>query len=542
VIEVRPNGLFLGSVCLEASEGPPLSIERQKIAGADLVVLFGTGRGRMARHLLDLGARRLVVYEPDPAWARQAATYCNIPRTTFFADLPPLLGHLVEVTRPGEVIALIASPEYHDCYQEQYAAVTRTINEAETLKKIRGNTIRRRYNHSIEAALGNLRRLDRVPMYTNFRAPLTSRPAIIVSAGPSLDKNAHLLSRARDFGAYVLTVNTAAPAVQAAGCPIDILACIEAMDVSLLWAILDPAQVGMVALDISSNAANFDALPDVPSVAFMPSNEPFINLADAIGSTPLAYGSSVATAAFALAYVWGADPIILVGQDLAYTGGRIYATGTGREEMKVALSNGVATFEHSEEFIQAFRDKGIPAPPSAQPAIDVPGWGGAKGVFTTFDLLLFTRWFEMTSHHIRTAPVPAARRRLINATEGGASIRGFEEMTLEATLADLATLGKPRPHGLGIDPVDIRDAHKRRLTPANVRNMRASIESTAQMIADAAWARDEAKLRKLMPRSAFVDCHAAPALLALKDANGPDRREATFKALRKSALTVARLV
>jgi hypothetical protein len=116
-------------------------------------------------------------------------------------------------------------------------------------------------------------------------------------------------------------------------------------------------------------------------------------------------GGHATSAAFSLAILWGCDPIILVGQDLAYTGGRIHAQGRpgGEDE------------ERPETTL-------------------VPAIGGGM-VETSHVMLSYLAWYQEAAAYLGSR----TQRRVINATAAGAHLAGFDHQDLGATLAALAT-------------------------------------------------------------------------------------------------------
>jgi hypothetical protein len=516
--------------------GATFLVSKEQLDDTALVVLFGAGLGHRVRYLTGLGAR-VVVFEPSAeiaGLAREHApdAFANVP---VFTDRTPFLAHLVEATRSGQSTKVLEPPAYKRCFPQAAAELYAVMREVEMLKKVRLNTIRGRYNHAVESALGNMHLLAEVPLHTSLGRPLEGCPAFIVSAGPSLDENGALLAKAQQKGA-IFTVNTASPAVLAHGAGIDVLACIEALDVTKSLE-RSAAHAKLLALDISANAANFGVGAPARTM-FMAASEPYFDLAPLLGSRVLPYGASVATAAFALAYALGADPIVLVGQDLTYTGGRLYAKHTGREGMTARREGGRVHFAHDEAFLSGFREKGIATPPAAQPAIDVPQWGGGA-TFTTFDMMLFLRWFETQAHAL------AGSHRLINATEGGVSIAGFAEERLADVIASLP----PRK-----DSLDAAIAASKPLARDRVQRLCAEVAHSAREVLKASRRcrtaapkkalRAERDLRETIRKARFVDVHATPALLALKEETLPleTRRDRTFGAIEASAALVAKLV
>lgn len=119
----------------------------------------------------------------------------------------------------------------------------------------------------------------------------------------------------------------------------------------------------------------------------------------------IATAGTVATEAFVLALLLGCSPVILIGQDLALTGGQYYAQ-----------ANDNPAFRHSD---REFRR--------------VPGYFGGQ-VQTLIHYAHFLDWYRDALPALQQK-FPAAV--MINATEGGAKLEGFQQMKLAAALNGL---------------------------------------------------------------------------------------------------------
>jgi hypothetical protein len=126
---------------------------------------------------------------------------------------------------------------------------------------------------------------------------------------------------------------------------------------------------------------------------------------------PTPDGGNVASAAFTLALTWGCDPIILVGQDLAYSQGQFYVQGAKSPGRRFDPDK-LTRIRGSQE-----------------------DW-----VYASSELVSYLSWYEESAAYLaRTRP----ELRLINATEGGAHIQGFLHQALDQAVADLPRLQVP---------------------------------------------------------------------------------------------------
>lgn len=487
-LHITSSAVSWAGAVLESDEtARACRLNEEAIRRADVIVLFGLGQGRLARRVASYG-RRLLVFEPVVDLARDS----YVPAGARLIPSAPALRHEL-IAQADERVVLIASDEYHRAFGTQFTAVADLIRECELLKKIRRNTRARRYDANILNGAENTEHLSRATLWTDHRLPLSGRPAVIVSAGPSLDRNRHLIPEFRARGAAIFAVNTSLPIVAEEG-GADVTVCVEAIDSSDA---LRPhvARAGLLALDLGSHPRHFGL---GRSTVIFPAVEPFVQLASSLGSAPLPYGGSVATAAFALAAVWGADPLILLGQDLAYTGGRAYAAGLGtRSEIRVQDAIDHLRFEYPPAHLARFEAAGAPVPSARQVKVTLPAWGGQGAVHATPDLLLFLRWFEAQAPMLRG-------RRLYNATEGGATIEGFGDLAASEVLRML-------PARAALGPIEAPV----RFTGAQVRHLRRVLRDRTVAIRAAAASRDLPRLRAAIAGSAFVDSLAGPNVMPL---------------------------
>jgi hypothetical protein len=122
-------------------------------------------------------------------------------------------------------------------------------------------------------------------------------------------------------------------------------------------------------------------------------------------------GGSVATSAFDLLLNLGCDPIILAGQDLAYTGREIHMSGTHHNEAWIPTLSRIRTLDGiNQAVIRKRKIKRIEA------------FGGEGTVISDFVFDLYRQWFEDSA-----SLVPVT---VVNATEGGARLHGIREESL----------------------------------------------------------------------------------------------------------------
>ena len=136
-------------------------------------------------------------------------------------------------------------------------------------------------------------------------------------------------------------------------------------------------------------------------------------------------GGSVATSGFDLLRTLGCDPILIVGQDLAYTGRRIHTVGTHHQERWLPAIDRVRNLETIVETIVRKR-KTHPVPAIRRDAGNQVDNGTADDnaatqhaeVLGDYVLNLYRLWFEQS--------IPSIPNRVVNLTAGGAHLTGAE--------------------------------------------------------------------------------------------------------------------
>lgn len=243
-------------------------------------------------------------------------------------------------------------------------------------------------------------------------------PAVIAAAGPSLDEALAPLGEARDRG-LLIACDTALRPLLAAGLAPQLAVGVDPSELNArhLLSLPECADTWLVAesaLDRNA-AAPFDGR----TFWFHVSNHepwPWLN-EHGLDVGRIDVWGSVLTAAFQVACLAGCDPIVIVGADMAFTGGRPYARGTTYE---IDWASGTAV-GHSLEDV--WRQQ-IATRKTRAAVADLHG----RETTTTPALTSFRDWL--------VARAARSGRRVINASGAGIFAGAGVE---QAALADVLT-------------------------------------------------------------------------------------------------------
>lgn len=221
-------------------------------------------------------------------------------------------------------------------------------------------------------------------------------PIIIVSAGPSLDKNKNLLKKVKNR-VLILSVGTALKPLIDAGVYPDMIIITDPKEV--VYNQLEGLEIDIPIIVLSTCSKK--VLQNYKGFKFLALQEgygPAEQYARKNNNRLVRTGGSVATTALDIAIKLGCNPIIFVGQDLAYTNGETHVRGT--------------------YFYRKVKDnKGL------RPVEGVNG----NIVYTSKNLYIYLKWIEQRIKQEKEIS-------FIDATEGGAKIEGTIIMPLKQVI------------------------------------------------------------------------------------------------------------
>lgn len=224
-------------------------------------------------------------------------------------------------------------------------------------------------------------------------------PAIVVSAGPSLNKNIAYLKGAKNKS-LIVSVDAAVNPLMKNGVVPDVIVGIDPIKGEQYISELGKERIPLVCiLDTARTLLSAHQGDKYFENCYNRySNEYLINEEIFLPSLPT--GGSVANSAFSLAVFLGAKNIILVGQDLAYTGDKTHADGSVRGN-------------EGKEFIEKEVKNQL---------IDEDIYGNP--IRTCASFRRFKIWFENEIEYNKELEV-------VDATEGGIKIKGSIIMDLK---------------------------------------------------------------------------------------------------------------
>jgi hypothetical protein len=276
------------------------------------------------------------------------------------------------------------------------------------------NTLVAKSQEFLENFARNMIKASRAPGVIGFSGAFPGIPAVIVSAGPSLDRNIHEL-RGWAENLLILSTDTALKPLLSAGIDPHFILTGDPSHANYLHLKNAPSKDALLVAEATSFPSSFEDF-DGRTISCIYENSSLRSLADLLGNkgTLRAWGS-VATMALDFALLAGCNPIIFIGQDLAHTGGKVYCSGVYFEDDWYARISNPDEFAAQLVFIRNSRRT-----VSIEDAFGNPAESTDK-------MVAYWNWFgKIIGEH--------KDRRFINATEGGILRNGVEIVSLREAL------------------------------------------------------------------------------------------------------------
>ncbi|WMJ90226.1 motility associated factor glycosyltransferase family protein [Anaerocolumna sp. MB42-C2] len=370
-----------------------------------VVSMFGFGNGSFVRELLkhlEDGAK-VIIYEPvkeifmfvlhqydlSDIWKN-----CNI---SFFVGEENKLNFTNAIdanTHWTNVYSQIICkhPQYDKAFLNRYRDFLIIIQENNERTFINRNTESYFGKSIVHNTISNLFCIKDANTVLEYLGKLPQDiPAIIVSAGPSLDKNIDELKRAKGK-AIIVATDTALRHLFNHDIEPDFAVTIDAKKPAEYFSNPRCKDVPLFC----KVEANHTILANHTSRKILFSCHPYLNKIYANFGKLISYyaaGGSVATGAFSICAALKFKRIVLIGQDLAYGNGVTHAGGE------------ISSVRNEEEGIRFIEDN------------------DGNPIKTRHDWYIYLKWFENSIELVPDIDV-------INATEGGAKIKGAKVMTL----------------------------------------------------------------------------------------------------------------
>ena len=374
----------------------------QTIDKSTITLVYGLGLGYLFKRVYLSSQGRILIYEPNLDILR--ITLENVDFSLELADDRVMLLNKKEDIEPAFSKYYLSNDPVNMCFSEVYKKlfpdrIQEISQELSFMKGHYNNNYFTLFNASkewVDMSLSNFNNIISSQYIDCLKNKFKDIPALIVSAGPSLLKNVAQINELKGK-AVILAVGSAVRILEKNNVIPDFSLYIDVSER------ITPQLDGVKNL----NNINFIVQPYTHNkiyeseskrkFLYLPSNDSFSNWISKtlkLDNSDYFNRGTVSVSALYSAINFGCNPIIITGQDLAYT----------LEGTTYADSDITVYYEDEKLTTKGLNGENLP---------------------TNSSFLMFQRYFENIARDLNGSP------RLINCTEGGAFIKGMEHMPLK---------------------------------------------------------------------------------------------------------------
>lgn len=411
VVEINSKKIYLNSK-YDAKKDAKIYLDRFEIKNNSIILLFGVESGKILEELNEKlnKTAKVICYEPIEELANYVLekkldlnyefTIIS-PKTDdkydLYLDIKNIFKSMLTSYELKKII-VIPQKKYEDLFPIDYKYFFEGFTNALKEKQLDFDTLDFFAEIHIKNFIKNIKYIAESPNIEKLENLFKNKPAIIVSAGPSLEKNFRLLKGNEDKF-IIITGGRTLKVLIDAGIKPHFVASMDPgyNNFDLFKDVLD-TKIPMVCQWLN----NYKIVELYSGVKFFINNTYVENIdEDLIGRKiiDLDQAGTVATSQFSLAKYLGCNPVAFIGQDLSYTNNKTHAD--------------IASYDKNTNKIESTNMEMFKVKGNLQ-----------EDVYINLHFKYFKEWFEKAIKMSEDMDV-------YNCTEGGAYIEGTKIETLK---------------------------------------------------------------------------------------------------------------
>ncbi len=411
-------------------------------------VIYGIGLGYLFQIACRNSLGTVILYEPDLNVLWTAFTLVDfsddiLKNNVFLTDnLEDTSSEIYKKSNTLNTPQLLSLPSVRELDKDGFEELVRILQEIVGSYSLDLKFTKEKFYPSLKMLIQNIPSLIKEPPLARFKDIYKGKTAVIVSAGPTLDRNIDTLKKNRDK--YILfTVGTAVKTLYQNGLKPDFLCIIETYNSSKQVEGLDLSDVYFITEPYASpELRNFKYKKTFSHIS---ANSPINNFwTEICGENIEEYWTkgTVSYTAINSARILGCSKIVLVGQDLAYVEGQCYSKDSAYKDLSCEYNHETKKWEITAKDFDSFA---MAISPSSD--IEVGRATARRRLERLNNSLYYVKGIQ--GDMIPTESVYAAfvkplseyaehfkGIKYINTSLVGAQINGYENMPLEEALKD----------------------------------------------------------------------------------------------------------
>ena len=260
-------------------------------------------------------------------------------------DIEQAEEYIYEKSNTKNVPLLLSTTEYQDMNPQRFNDIVTELQRMVGSYGMDLKYTKEKFYPLLKRMIENIPKIVEEIPFIELKNRYKDQTAVVVSAGPTLDRNIEIIQKYRD-NIVLIVVGTAMKTISRAGLIPDFLCIIESNDCSKQIEGLDLSEVNFVTEPFSHpNIKNKNFKKTFSHISSnMPVNSFWCNLTGINNEEYISKGT-VSYTALNAARILGCSKIILVGQDLAYIEGQCYSKNSAYKDLECRYNESLKKWE-----------------------------------------------------------------------------------------------------------------------------------------------------------------------------------------------------
>lgn len=344
------NPIGEASEIFDMAENSPVAIH----------LIYGIGLGYLFQVTSAKSQGTVILYEPDLNILRTAFTLVDfssdiLKNNVFITDnYNEACEYIYQKSNMKNTPLLLSTTAYRELNEDKFNDLVTYLQQEVGRYSLDLKYTQERFYELILKTLGNIPKMIKEIPVAEFKDFYKGKTAVVVSAGPTLDRNIKTIKQYRE-NIVLVAVGTAMKALSANNIKPDFLCIIEANDCSKQIQGLDLKDVNFITEPYANpNLRKFEYKNTYLHISKnLPTNEIWQDIS---GTSTAEYASkgTVSYTALNVARILGCSKIILVGQDLAYIEGQCYSKDSAYKDLVCKYNENLKKWEITADNFENF--------------------------------------------------------------------------------------------------------------------------------------------------------------------------------------------
>ena len=411
-------------------------------------LVYGLGLGYLFQVASANSAGTVILYEPDLNILKIAFSHVDfsndiLKNNVFISDSLEKTGeYIYKKSNTKNTPLMLTTPAYRDMNTQKFNEMVETLQRMVGRYNLDLKYTQQKFFSIVRTIIQNIPNLIKEPPLSSIKDFYKGQTAVVVSAGPTLDRNIETIKKYRD-NIVLIVVGTAMKTIAKHGITPDFLCIIETYDSSKQIEGLDLSEVNFVTEPFSNiNLRKFKFKQIYSHISDnMPVNSFWSNIINENTEEYLSKGT-VSYTALNVARILGCSKIVMVGQDLAYIEGQCYSKDSAYKDLECRFNKENNRWEITAKDFDSFADS-LSNYPEREKRLEAARTR-LKNLNNSLYYVKSIKGGQIPTESVYAAFIKplsefAQRfndREFINTSLEGAQIDGYKNMPLEEALKD----------------------------------------------------------------------------------------------------------